>query len=221
MVISLATMPLSALSIWVADHISELTPLKYDQFVFRFDALLGQPSFVLGSLVFRSQTLQTIATISYGMMPAMVALTLIAYVWLRTKEEMSVLAKAVLFNFVFALPLYLLFPVCGPRYAFPGFPFEQPPHLIPQPIALQYAPNGIPSIHTSTAVLVLWFLRGWWWGRLIGWGFLALTVFATLGSGEHYAFDLLCAIPYTVSILALARPTKALISTEERVSTTT
>jgi membrane-associated phospholipid phosphatase len=59
-------------------------------------------------------------------------------------------------------------------------------------------PNGIPSVHASTALLVLWFLRRWWWGRISGVVFLILTIFATLGSGEHYLFDLFCALRYAI-----------------------
>ena len=35
--------------------------------------------------------------------------------------------------------------------------------------------------------------------------FLALTVLATLGSGQHYAFDLFSAVPYAVAIIGLSK----------------
>jgi hypothetical protein len=36
-----------------------------------------------------------------------------------------------------------------------------------------------------------------------GTAFLALTVLATLGSGQHYLFDLFCAVPYAGAIAFL------------------
>ena len=49
------------------------------------------------------------------------------------------------------------------------------------------------------------FLWHWRLGKVIGIVFLVLTVVATLGSGEHYAFDLICAVPYTWGGLYIAR----------------
>jgi len=70
-------------------------------------------------------------------------------------------------------------------------------------MTISAAPNGVPSVHTSTALLVLYFLRHWRFGMVAGSVFLGLTVLATLGSGQHYFFDLLCALPYSALILWL------------------
>jgi hypothetical protein len=43
----------------------------------------------------------------------------------------------------------------------------------------------------------------WTWGRVFGIAFLALTALATMGSGQHYFFDLLCAVPYASAIAYL------------------
>jgi membrane-associated phospholipid phosphatase len=56
-------------------------------------------------------------------------------------------------------------------------------------------------------MLILWFLWPWKVGRIFGLLYLALIVFATLGSGQHYLFDLIVAIPYTATILYLGRLT--------------
>ena len=106
-------------------------------------------------------------------------------------------------NFVAIVPLYLLFPVCGPGYAFPALPGP----LLAHPFLLHAAPNGVPSGHTSSALLILALLWPWKWARLFGFLFLGLTVFATLGSGQHYFFDLLCAVPYAAGVLYLTRST--------------
>jgi hypothetical protein len=50
----------------------------------------------------------------------------------------------------------------------------------------------------------LWLLRHWKAGRIFGAVFLALTILATLGLGEHYIFDLFCAVPYAAIVLWIA-----------------
>jgi membrane-associated phospholipid phosphatase len=94
--------------------------------------------------------------------------------------------------------------VCGPVFVFADFPAAQ--QRVPvHPIPVDAIPNGIPSVHVSTALLMLWFLREWPIGRAIGLIYLALTIGATLGIGQHYFFDLLCAVPYTFAILRMSQ----------------
>jgi hypothetical protein len=90
-------------------------------------------------------------------------------------------------------------------FAFPHFPFIQPNHLDPHPIPLSACANCIPSVHMSTALLVVWFSRRWRSGLILSLIYLALIVVATLGSGEHYLFDLVVAIPYTFLIFRLGK----------------
>jgi membrane-associated phospholipid phosphatase len=68
-------------------------------------------------------------------------------------------------------------------------------------MSITAAPNGVPSVHASTALLVLWFSRSWTPFFISGWIFLALTALATLGSGQHYLFDLFCAVPYAALVI--------------------
>jgi hypothetical protein len=39
----------------------------------------------------------------------------------------------------------------------------------------------------------------------VAWIYLVCTILATLGSGEHYLFDLACAVPYSVMVVLAAR----------------
>jgi hypothetical protein len=199
-VISSLCLPLDALAQIAANYLSWLTPNKYDQYVYLFDAHLGHPSFALGRAVFGSRALFALVSISYGLLPVMMVATLYVYLWQRSESETLRLAKAFLLNLFLAVPLYLLFPVCGPRFAFREFPFLQPFGLIPHAMAITAAPNGVPSVHASTALLVLWFSRNWTPFFISAWIFLALTVLATLGSGQHYLFDLFCAVPYAALV---------------------
>jgi hypothetical protein len=59
----------------------------------------------------------------------------------------------------------------------------------------------MPSLHLVVALLVaasVWPLG--WSLRIAGVAFIALTVLATLGFGEHYAIDLLLAIPFAAAV---------------------
>jgi PAP2 superfamily len=208
LVIASVALPVNALAEWAASSLSTLRPLKYDQFIYRFDALLGQPSFALGRLVEHHLSLKILVSVSYGMLSVMIPLTFAAYLWLCSEEETIVMAKAFILDFFLAVPIYLIIPVCGPAFAFPGFPFNQPAALAPHLVAINAAPNGIPSVHFASALLILWFLKRWPWGLLAGTIFVALTVLATLGSGQHYVFDLVCAVPYAALVYRLANHSK-------------
>lgn len=198
------TIPASALAQATADALSRFRPLKYDQFVYHLDSFLGQPSFVLGRIIERHAEFKALVSVSYGLLPVMIVATFAVYLWMRTEAETITIVWAFLLNLFLAVPLYLLFPVCGPVFAFPDFPFHQPVQFVPHLIALSAAPNGVPSVHTSSALLILWFLRRWWWGACAGIVFLALTVLSTLASGQHYAFDLVCAVPYAFAIVQIS-----------------
>lgn len=97
------------------------------------------------------------------------------------------LIRALLVGSVAGLFCYFLFPAVGPIW-------------VGQPGAIR---NCMPSLHLTWALL-LWFyspkvLRLPW--LLFG----ILTAVAALGLGEHYAIDLVAALPFTAAVCALAR----------------
>jgi hypothetical protein len=186
--------------VWTA----HLHPQKLDLYVYWVDTLLGfEPSFALSRMVLGHMSLVIVLAVSYQLLPlAMVAL-FGGYLWFRPEQEAMDMVSVLILNVVLAVPLYLLFPVCGPAYAFPGFPALPVGPMMPHLILLNAPPNGVPSVHFSTAMLVLWYGRKLPLGWYIGGAYLALTAFSTLASGEHYLFDLLVTVPYTLMILAL------------------
>ena len=192
---------ISMFSLSIARDLSLLRPLKFDLYVFHIDSFFGNPSFRLGHVVAAHSWLWILLNFSYDTTEMAVFGVFAAYLYLCSEAETIRLVKTFLFNIVAAVPIYLLFPVCGPRFAFPSFPALPPTPIIPHMQGIAAAPNGIPSVHTSTALLILWFLWRWPWGRVAGLICLLLTVLATLGGGQHYLFDLICSIPYTGAIL--------------------
>ncbi len=187
-----------------ANALSRLRPLKFDEFVYWIDAIFGQPSFVLGRLVEHHRILVILVSVTYGLLPMVIIFVFATYLWRRTESESLRVLWTFILNLFAAVPIYLLLPVCGPQFAFAHFPDHVPLIVTPHLLQIAAAPNGVPSVHMSSALLVFWFLRPWHWGRYVGLAFLVLTVLATLGSGQHYFFDLLTAVPYAVTVCWLA-----------------
>jgi hypothetical protein len=187
-------------TIWL----SHFVPYKLDQYVFQVDAFFGAPSFMIGRIVLAHLWMKIAISVSYGCLNVAMLAILMAYLWLRTEEETLRLVRTFILNLFVAIPIYMLIPVCGPGFAFVSFPV-MPHHLAPHAIAINAPPNGIPSVHTSTALLILWFARRWKIGAIAASLYLVLIVISTLGSGQHYFVDLLAAVPYTALIVRLGR----------------
>ena len=134
------------------------------------------------------------------MLPVVIVCVFGVYLWKRPEKQALKVYLTFFINLVAAVPLYMLLPACGPKYTFQGYPLIQPLHIVPRPILSMAPPNCVPSVHTSGALLILWFLMPWKWGRIFGSVYLILIVIATLGLGEHYLFDLVCAVPYTAAV---------------------
>lgn len=61
----------------------------------------------------------------------------------------------------------------------------------------------MPSLHFSSALLILWYARKLPLGRWIAGAYLLLTAASTMGGGEHYFLDLVMALPYAAMIYRL------------------
>jgi hypothetical protein len=128
----------------------------------------------------------------------------------RFKERALPAMLAFLITGPVGILFYNLFPACGPRALFQrGFPFhifpmDQAPHLLLEPMAIAGPRNAMPSLHMVWVLLAWWYSRGLsWFERVIVFAFLSLTVFATLGTGEHWFVDLIVAVPFALFIQAI------------------
>ena len=198
------TIPGQILAALGAAGADDFRPLKLDLYIYRIDQLLGfQPSFSLGRLVVGHESTIVFLALTYQLLPLAMVAIFAAYLRHRPEQEAWRLVSVFLLNLTLSVPFYLLCPVCGPAYAFPGFPTLPAGPVIPHPILLYAPANGVPSIHFSTALLVLWYGGKLSFGRSIGAAYVALTAVSTLASGEHYLFDLLVALPYAAMVVAL------------------
>ena len=197
---SVVFLPFSLAIHLVLTNLDRIVPLKYDQYIFLIDAAFGSPSFHMGRFLAQHPWLGKVSEAGYDLMPSVLWILGAAYLWTRPLEEALELIWTNFLNCCLAVPLYILIPVCGPLYAFKDFPTIIPVHVVPHPLFLTAPPNGIPSIHMSTALLILYFARRWRIGTVLGLISLTLTVISTLGYGEHYLFDLLVAIPFALLV---------------------
>ena len=202
LVATLLAIPAEGLCVALTCFVSRLVPHKLDPFIFQIDrSLFGAPAFVIGRAMYSHHWLTLLLGMSYGVLNIALLILFGAYLWLRPWRESIQLLRTTTLLYFCAVPIYMLIPVCGPRYAFAGFPFAMPQHLVPHSILIQAPPNGIPSVHMATALLIVWFSRHWKIGSVLAILFLILTMLATLGSGEHYLVDLIVAIPYTAFVI--------------------
>lgn len=187
----------------VADWMSQLRPMKMDLYVYAVDRYMGEPAFVLGRLVAPHAWAKVVLNVAYGLVP-MAAVVVLAWQIVRRSEEAGRAVWAFVLNLALAPVCYLLLPVSGPKFAFPGFPAD-PGVVVAHMVPIDAAPNGIPSVHLSTALLVVWFSRGSRVGLALACGYLGLMAIATLASGQHYGVDLLAAVPYTAAVIGLSQ----------------
>jgi hypothetical protein len=186
----------------------DLHPKTLDLYLYAFDGSLGlQPSFAAGRLVLGSLWLTRMCLFWYRVLPAALMLVYAQQLVRRREAALSVFLAFFLAGPV-GIIFYNLFPACGPIYLFPQFPRDpmtavQVREVVLHPVSIIGNRNAFPSLHMA------WALLAWWYGkglltltRSLLAMFLAGTVLATLGLGEHYFIDLVAAFPFSLMMYA-------------------
>jgi hypothetical protein len=131
-----------------------LVPMKYDAALFRVDALLGFSVFAFSRAV--PGGLYLPLAVAYKAVPFVMTLWAgihLTHPWGRFREFVTALAVA----YGVGALLYLLVPACGPAYAKEGLASGQL-------MRIDEAPNAIPSLHMTTALVMFYFSRAIWRG---------------------------------------------------------
>jgi hypothetical protein len=199
---------------WTASYLLDATeklhPKTFDLFLYSFDSSLRvQISFLTGQVLLTHLWLRTAALAIYIGLPLPLALVYASQ--LRRQKQK---ALAVMIAFLATGPIgvlcYNMLPACGPVHlfgaAFPWSPMSgsDAQQLNVVPVLMAGARNAIPSLHMAWVLLVWWNSRGLArWVRGVAMLFVALTVLATLGTGEHYFIDLVVAFPFSLMVQAL------------------
>lgn len=183
-----------------------------DLYAYAFDGSLGfQPSFLIGRLFRDSVLISTIGHFTYFSIPIPMTLVYAAHLRRRHTPQLFML-EIFMASGLLGYFLYSAFPATGPAYvagpSFPGSPLSLSAlrhlNLRPIPMDWQLARNAMPSLHMAWALLI-WFNCKKFspWARALALGFVFLTIFDTLGTGEHYVIDLVVAFPFAVAMQAL------------------
>jgi hypothetical protein len=185
---------------------SALCPLKLDRYLYALDWTYGGPAaFFAGRWFARFPALYRFEALIYFSLPLALAALYAAHLKWRPNGGPVDVLRLLYANAIVGFSLYFMYPASGPVYAFgAAFPWSPPTTLALAPIHIDQAPNCVPSLHLAGALLIWWNLRGWRRARPVALAYLLLTALATLGSGEHYLTDLLTALPYALTIQAIA-----------------
>jgi hypothetical protein len=185
-------------------------PKVLDLYLFSFDASLRvQLAFILGQAYAMWPWFKGMGIAFYIALPIPMAMVYAGHL-VRDRQKAYPAMAAFLLTGPIGILFYNLFPALGPAHIFlQDFPWHpmtalQASHLLREPIAVKGVQNAIPSLHMAWVLLAWWYSRGLsMWERGIALTFAAFTVFATLGTGEHYFIDLVVAYPFSVMMQSL------------------
>lgn len=189
-----------------------LFPKTADLYAYAFDGSLGfQPSFVMGKVFQSYPFISILGHFTYLLLPVPMAMVCAAH--LRRKISAPLyMVEVFLCAGLLGYLLYLTFPAAGPVYVagpeYPGSPLplsvlrHWPIQMVP--LSWREARNCMPSLHVTWALLI-------WFNckpfsrvvRRLAFAFVLITLFDTLGTGEHYLIDLVVAFPFAVAVQAL------------------
>ena len=185
-------------------------PKTLDLYLLMFDASLGiQPAYVMGRIYAISHVAHTIGLIAYIGLAVPITMVYAARLVRYGGKAISSLIAFVIVG-PLGLVLYNIFPASGPRqlvgiqFPFAPIPYDLLRRVIVEPVKIGGPCNGMPSLHLAWTLLAWWYSRGLSRGeRVVAFAFLALTAFATMGTGEHWFADLVVACPFALAVQAL------------------
>jgi len=193
-----------------------LYPKTYDIYLYVFDGSLGfQPSFLAGQAMARSHALAVAAILTYVSLPFFMAVVYALRLPRDAESPSWDIITLLMLAGMGGWLLYNIVPATGPVFAFGAdFPHDSLPfHLLPRlalermPVAAEIPRNAIPSLHMAWVLLLYWNLRSLSATfRILAAAYVALTVIATLGTGQHYFVDLVASMPFAIAIQAIVSP---------------
>ena len=200
-----------------------LHPATYDAVLYHFDQALGfQASAYFALVMGQEPWLKHAAVYAYRYLPLGFAILYALQFRYPERRQLDLLGFWIL-STLCALVIYHIVPVSGPRYLLGrDFPANLPLlENVPDTrvIISPSARNGVPSMHFGWA-FALWLSSLWFrplWIKVVFFVLMALNIFATLATGEHYLLDLIVAVPFIIAIYSLCLK-GVCIETKRRVS---
>jgi hypothetical protein len=194
------------ISVAVMDAENAAFPWKFDHFLQLLDNTLGISAFSIARSFTtwqRSILFVIYETLGYWMI-----------VWYALNQRFAGGQPRQLLNsyglsYGLAPLFYLMVPACGPRHAFGSVFPAGVPLITATPVQLDYWPNAIPSLHLTSAILLVHFSGGNSFWRRLACLYLAGTAAATLAF-EHYLIDLIVAVPYAYFVICFSKGNRKL-----------
>jgi len=175
---------------------NRLLPWKYDRLLYEVDRAMVI-SILRISAVTPDWLFLTFCLI-YKSLPWVMTI-LAAVNMTRTGDHYRQMVTAFVVAYGIAGFLYIIVPACGPAYAMKWFNGSVAPMI------LNEAPNAMPSLHMTSAVLLLIFCgTGRWWRCAMA-VYLIGIAGGTVLAGEHYFIDWLPALPLALFATFFAR----------------
>lgn len=195
-------------------HITTIArPYVLDEYAYIADHALGNPSWVLGTILDRLGPVAE-GTLHWIYIQLPLAAIVVALYQLRGVAAGAPWPRHFLFRTFLLIGLvgpvfYLLFPVVGPMFAFDSWPSQVRPItgvLGEIPFDSEIPRNCMPSLHTAWALSIfIHSRRGPWWLRAGGTLWLLGTLAATLGFGYHYGVDLVAGAVLCLTLESVLR----------------
>lgn len=185
-------------------------PNVLDLYLLSFDSSLRvQFEFLAGQAYSMFPWFKAAGMAVYIGLPLVIALVYAGQL-LRDRQQALSAMLAFLITGPVGVIFYNLYPAVGPGHLFGRrFPWnplslEEVTRLALQPIPMPGLRNCMPSLHMAWVLLAWWYSKGLsLWERSIAMFFVVFTVFATMGTGEHYIIDLVVAFPFAVFLRGL------------------
>jgi hypothetical protein len=185
-------------------------PKVLDLYLYSFDSSLRIPIvFWVGQAFARWPAFRAISMVFYVGLPLTVALAYAGQA-ARLRNKAIPIVVAFLITGPLGGIFYNIFPALGPihlfgnRFPWSPLPTESARRLFLEPVPIEGLRNAIPSLHMAWTLLAWWYSRGLSvWERALAMAFVVFTIFATMGTGEHYFIDLVVAVPFALFIQAL------------------
>jgi hypothetical protein len=185
-------------------------PKVLDLYLYSFDSSLRvQFAFRLGQVFASWSWFRKVSMLFYIGLPFAIAITYAGQV-VRIREKAVPIFAALFLAGPFGIFFYNLFPALGPLHIFVDrFPWHplttgEVRRLFLEPVPVPGLRNAIPSLHMAWVLLAFWYSQKLSaLERSITFAFVVFTVFATMGTGEHYFIDLIVAFPFALFMQAL------------------
>jgi hypothetical protein len=177
---------------------SNFLPKTYDERVAQLDAAFGlQLSFLLARVMVDHAAIKWVCSFVYATVLLPPALLAIAEGYVGRRVGIGALPTFLAIAGV-GFCIYHILPVVGPRVWFgDAFPLHVGRHSAIEPR------NAMPSLHIAWVLMAFLCARGMMATRFIIGIWLTIMLVATMGLGEHYLIDLVCAVPFVVFLRAL------------------